>query len=326
MTVPIGELAEAYAGKRVCVIGGTGFLGYNLVCALARCGVAVTAASRGQTPSSQPLPAAVSYCPIDLRDEAGMTRLVANSDVIFSVAGRPGAIASIEAPEEDMQINLLGQYKLLNACVRSGNSPRLVFASTRLVYGKAQMLPVAETHPTDPTSMYGIHTLAAEKYHLLYQHSQGVRTTVLRITVPYGPYMPPNTSTHGVINHFIRTAVSGGAICLFGGGHQIRDVLYIDDLVKAFLEVGRTETLVGAVVNVGSGIRQKLHDIARAIIATAGAGRIEFAPWPDNAVRVETGDFYADIGRITTATGWRPEVSLKEGIERTVAYYQADRG
>lgn len=312
-----------YRDARVLVLGGSGFIGYNLTSALASAGARVTAVSRGLTQKARPHPESVLDKRVDMADIDDLLPLVPEHDVIFDVAGRSGAVESNVSPLDDLRVNLVGQFNLLEACRRTGSSARIVFASSRLVYGRPQHLPVDETHSTEPTSVYGVHRLAAEKYHQLYHRIHGLAITILRITVPYGPYQALNTTSHGVVNLFMSAVAEGHPITLYGEGRQVRDVLHVDDLVRAFLTVAQSKRSVGQIFNVGGAMPVRLRDLADAIIGVAGGGEVRFAPWPEGAAAVETGDFYADIARIKNMTGWVPRITLKEGLQASFAYYRA---
>lgn len=316
---------DDYDDARVLVLGASGFIGYNLVVALAGRGAYVSAASRGVTRQAHAYPVGVCERVIDLRQLDPLAELVAGQDVVFDVAGRSGAVESNLSPLDDLHTNVVGQFNVLEACRRTAPRARIVFASSRLVYGRARYLPVDEQHPTDPTSMYGVHRLAAEKYHLLYHQMHGTATSVLRIAVPYGPCQPLDVASHGVVNLFMRTAVDGGSITLYGGGAQLRDVLHVDDLVDAMLASARSPATIGRVMNVGGGEPVSLADLADTIVEVAGSGRVVEAPWPEDVAAVETGDFYADIGSIRELTGWAPRTPLRDGLRSSIAHYRARR-
>lgn len=319
-------LAHAYAGRRVLVIGGTGFIGHNLVVRLSALGARVTAASRGKSAHADPFPADVRFQSLDIAEIADLIDVVGNYDFIFSVAGRTGAAQSNVNVLADLRVNLLGQYNLLEACRQVAPRVRIVVASSRLVYGKPEFLPVTEVHPTNPTSSYGINTLAAEKYHLLYSAQHGLRSTVMRITVPYGPFFPLTDRPHGIVNAFIRTAAEGGTITIYGNGMQLRDVIYIDDLVDGMLLTALCEEACGRIYNIGSGQPCPLIDIARRVVDIAERGRIETVPWPQAARAVETGDFWSDTTRLRQTICWQPDTELAIGIARSLAYFRGRGG
>ncbi len=316
-SIPV-ELANAYATRRVLVLGGTGFLGFAIARALAPTGASVTIASRGLTKPAIPPPPGVQVATADLADRDALRPLLEQADTVFMLAGSTGAIESTAAPLDDIRTNLVGHVNLLETWRAAACTARLVVGSTRLVYGRPIRNPVDEDHPTHPTSAYGINKLAAEKYHRLYHELHNVRSTALRIPVAYGPGAPRNSTNHGVVRHFIDHALADRPITLFGGGAQLRDFLYVDDLVRAMLIVGADDRTVGHVLNVGSGAAITLRALAEAVVRAAGKGSIVETPWPTHAKQVETGDFVADISRITGLTGWKPSTPLDEGISACV--------
>lgn len=317
------EVNIDYRGTRALVVGGSGFIGFNLTCALVQAGARVTVMMRGLTGKAAPYPEGVVEKIADLADIDDLLDIVLEHDLIFDVAGQSGAVKSNDSPLDDLRANLIGQFNLLEACRRTGSRARVVFASSRLVYGRPQYLPVDEAHPTEPTSIYGVHRLAAEKYHRLYQRIHGLSGTILRITIPYGPFKANNTNSHGVVNLFMSAAAEGRPITLYGDGRQLRDVLHVDDLVRAFLTVARSDRAEGMILNVGGATPVRLDEIAQVIVDAAGEGEVRFAPWPQGEADVETGDFCADNALITATTGWTPTIALKDGIEDSMAYYRA---
>ena len=314
----------SYRDRGVLVIGGLGFIGGRLSAALAGAGAKVTVI----TPSRQKHHDAaidleargVRVLDGDVRDRALMESSVRGQDVVFNLAGQSGAVRSMEQPLEDLDVNARGMLTLVEA-VRAGNpQARLVFTGSRLEYGRVGSDPVAETHETDPMCLHAVHKLVAEQYLRLYERLFGMSFAVARITNPYGPGQPRARTAYGVVNRLIHLALAGDALPIYGDGRQRRDYIYIDDVVTALLRLGLSRT--SSVYNVGTGVGTSIADMAKAIVGAAGGGRLEFVAWPALAEQVETGDFVADISRIGTELGWRPEVALDEGLRRTVAFYR----
>jgi UDP-glucose 4-epimerase len=183
-------------------------------------------------------------------------------------------------------------------------------------------MPVSESWLTGPLSLYGVHKLAGEHYHLLYEHLYGLRTAILRITNPYGPFQGPTENRYGIINWFIHLALTDQVLPIYGDGRQLRDYIHVDDVVEAFLVAGAPGAAAGMVFNVGSGIGISFGRMAEMVVEQAGSGRIEHRPWPDEARRVETGDFVADVSRIREALGWRPTIALADGLRGVVGQYR----
>jgi nucleoside-diphosphate-sugar epimerase len=250
-----------------------------------------------------------------------MESAVRGQDVIFNLAGQSGAVRSMEEPWEDLDVNARGMLTLVEAVRRGNPASRVIFTGSRLEYGRVGSDPVRETHGTDPLCVHAVHKLVAEQYLRLYERLYGISYAVARVTNPYGPGQPRSRTAYGVVNRLIHLALAGEALPIYGDGSQRRDYIYIDDTVHALLGLGSAAS--SGVYNVGTGAGTSIAEMARSIIAAAGGGRLEFVEWPALAEQIETGDFVADISRIRTEIGWRPAVSLDEGLRRTVEFYRA---
>ncbi|MBI4056164.1 MAG: NAD-dependent epimerase/dehydratase family protein [Elusimicrobia bacterium] len=325
--------SESYfRGRRVLITGGLGFIGSNLAHRLVKLGAEVSLLdvlleSNGGTPINiQGIEHRVETIFGDIRDRDLMQRCVSGKDFIFNLAGQVSYKDSLEDPFLDLDISCSGQLNLLQACRLVNPQVKIIFASSRLVYGKPLSLPVPETAATEPLTLYGIHKLTAEKYHLLYWKNFGIRTVILRITNPYGPRQNVKNGKYGIVNWLLQLALSGGTLRLYGEGSQKRDVLFIDDLVDIFLEAALRESANGHVLNAGSGIGIPLKEIAEMAVQAAGRGRIEHVDWPSAEQQMETGDFVADIGTMSKILGITPKTSLPEGLARARDYYLRNQG
>jgi UDP-glucose 4-epimerase len=309
----------AYAGARALILGGTGFLGGALAARLACLGAHVTIAALHNigTESKLPLKGAVSFAQADLRDVLRMEELVRGQDLVFNFAGLSGAVNSNERPLDDLDVNGRGVLVLLEACRTRNPSVRIVFPGSRLQYGVPRYLPVDEAHPMFPTSMYGVHKMLGEWYHLLYCHLHGLRPTVLRISNPYGLDSRGQVARgYNIANAYIRAALEDRPLRVFGDGGQLRDYIHIDDFVEAVLLVGASDQTVGKVFNLGSGVPVQLVRMAQLVVDTIGQGWIETVPWPPAYQSTETGDFYMDCRKLNRTIGWEPKIGLAEGISR----------
>jgi nucleoside-diphosphate-sugar epimerase len=306
---------RTYKGKRVLVTGGSGFIGRHLVCRLVDEGASVTAICRTFQPS-----APCSLISADVRDEAAVDAAIARRfDFVFHLAAYSGQVPSYADHHESLSTNCLGTLNLLDAIRRLSPETVLCFASSRLVYGRTPKLPADESHPLAPLSLYGSHKRAGEEYCAYYAQRWGVRCVTLRLSNPYGPHETAGHNRYNIANWMIDEIVRGDAVRIFGAGRQLRDYIYIDDAVDAMLIAAADEKAHGRVYNVASGQGIALVDFAREAIAFASAGSMHFEPWPEDYVRVETGDFVADITKITDELGWAPRVPLRGGLVRTIS-------
>lgn len=295
--------------QTVLISGGTGFIGS----ALAR---RLSDSARVIVLSREPAEGRVSQ---DAFEDA-----VHQSDLVFNLAGTSGAVASNRNPPESLASSAW-QLRFLAACAESPRQPRVVFASSRLVYGRPESLPVGEAHPLRPDSFYAAHKLFVEHYHRIFAQRGSMSYTICRISNPYGLDLGAHPSQeYGFLNRMVRWAVEGSPLKLFGEGTQLRDYIFIDDLVDALLLCGREEGARNETFNIGSGVGTSILDAAREI-ARQSDSPIEHVEWPEGYEDVETGDFVNDISKIRSRLGFAPRVSFAEGISRTIAAYRTAR-
>lgn len=309
------------------VIGGLGFIGGHLTSALARAGAAVTVLtpSRARYPTTAAafVSAGVRIVDGDVRDLPTLRPIVADVESVFNLSGQSGAVRSMEDPWSDLDVNLRGNLVLLEALRQANSAARLVFVGSRLQYGRPDRLPVPETAAGQARCLHAIHKQTVEEYLALYARLYGLRYAVARVTNPYGPGQPQDRTAYGVVNRLIHLALAGETLTIYGDGMQQRDYIHVEDVTGALLVLGAAPEATGRAYNVGSGTGTRLVDMARLIIETAGGGRMVHVAWPPLAAEVETGDFVADITRIRHELGWAPQIALRDGVERTVAFYRA---
>jgi UDP-glucose 4-epimerase len=267
----------------------------------------------------------VQFIQGDIRDFELMRRVVPGYDYIFSLAGQVSYVDSNTDPLLDLDINCKGHLQVLEACRRENLQARLLFASSRFVYGRVEYNPVDENHPFNCLSVYGIHKLAGEKYYRFYHEAYGLKTMSVRIANPYGPRQQMKHSKYGIVNWFVRLALEGQPLTVFGDGQQRRDYIFNEDLAEGCMALIGSPGTEGQVYNLGTGTGAPFIEMARLVAATVPGTEVRQVEWPQDRYFVETGDYLSDITRITTATGWRPKTTLQQGIERTVAYYQKCR-
>ena len=317
-----------YQGRRVLITGGLGFIGSNLARHLADLGARVLLVDSmipeygGNFFNIRGIEDRVRINVADVRQQSTMDYLVRGREVIFNLAGQVSHIDSMRDPYTDLEINCRAQLSLLEACRRHNPDVRVVFAGTRQVYGRPDYLPVTERHLVRPTDVNGVNKSAGEYYHLLYNNVFGVRACSLRLTNVYGPRQLVKHNRQGFIGWFIRTAVEDGDIQIYGDGSQLRDFVYVDDAADAFLRAGASDACNGEAFNVGGAAPVSLRDLVALLLEVAGSGRVSYVEWPAEKKSIDIGSFYADSSKFRTAVGWEPAVALRDGLERTVAFYR----
>ena len=311
------------------ITGGLGFIGSNIAHRLVDLGADVLLMD-SLIPDSganffniDGIAARVRVNIADVRQESTMNHLVQDREVIFNLAGQVSHIDSMRDPHTDLEINCRSQLSILEACRKFNPRVKVVFAGTRQVYGKPDSLPVTEDHLVRPVDMNGINKAAGENYHLLYNNVFNVRACSLRLTNVYGPRQLIKHSRQGFIGWFIRLALEGREIEIFGDGSQIRDFVYVDDAADAFLMAGASDACNGHVFNVGGAEPTSHRDLVSLLIQVAGSGTVRNVPWPPDKKAIDIGSFYADSSRFRRAVGWEPRVPLRTGFANTLAYYRA---
>ena len=318
-----------YEGARVLVTGGLGFIGSHLSKRLVELGADVTIVDSlipeygGNPYNIREIADRVHVNYSDIRDPWSIRYLVRDQDYIFNLAGQVSHLDSMEDPETDLDINCKSQLSLLEALRENNPEARIVFAASRQQYGRPQSLPVTEDHPLVPVDVNGINLVAGENYHLLYHDVYGIRATSLRLTNTYGPHLLMKHGRQGFITVFIRLALEGKPITVFGDGSQLRDFTYVSDAADAFLAVGVTDSAYGRAFNVGGDEPVPLLEVARLCQELAAAGgTVETVPWPEDRKKIDIGSIYVDHTRLTNETGWKPSVALRQGLAETFDFYR----
>jgi len=316
----------------VLITGGAGFIGSNLARKLVEVDdIEVTILDAfvpgqgGNAHNIDDIRGRVKLIKGDMGNEGVINHLVGGMDFIFNLAGSVSHLDSMINPHMDMELNCAAQLKLLEACRNFSPHARIVFTSTRQVYGEPVYLPVDELHRIAPLDINGIHKLAAELYHLLYHRIYGMRVVCLRLTNTYGPRQLLHHNRQGFIAWFVRQAIDGGVIELFGDGKQKRDLVYVDDAVEALLLAGATEAAEGDIFNLGAEQPVSLAELAQELIDITGCGRVEARPFPPERRLIDIGNFYASWQKAETVLGWRPTTSLRRGLMQTIDFYKKNR-
>lgn len=327
----MSDLRPSFEGATALITGGAGFLGSNLALTLAELGARVTVADAmipeygGNLFNLEPVRdrVAVNFC--DIRDPHAMNWLVRGQDYVFHLAGQVDHILSLRDPFPDIDMNIKGTAVVMEACRLHNPETKLVYTGTRGQYGPAVQLPVSEEAATHPKGIYEITNLTAEKIIQVYNDVHRVRSVLLRITNVYGPRAQMKHARYGVANWFVRKALDGDVIEVFGDGRIKRDFLYVDDCVQAILASAATPDAAGQVLNVGRDTPTDFVELADAVIAACGSGSWRFAEFTPERLAQEPGDFYSDIQRIRQLVGWEPRVELAAGLRATADYYREHR-
>jgi UDP-glucose 4-epimerase len=313
------------------VTGGLGFIGSNLAIRLVELGADVTVVDAlieghgGNRFNIEPVRDRLRLEIADVRDQPAIEELVGRQDVIFHLAGQVSHVDSMTDPVRDLELNYRSALSLLEACRRRNGDGRVVFAASRQQYGKPRYLPVDEHHPLDPVDVNGVDKAAAEASLLVYHRAHGLPACSLRLTNTYGPRMQMRHARQGFAAWFVRLALEGREIELYGGGSALRDFNYVDDVVDAFLVAGRSEEAIGEVYNLGHPDPTSVRGFAESLLEAVGGGSLRDVPFPEERSRIDVGSVYADFQKIRGELGWEPRTSLREGLARTVEYFRAHR-
>jgi UDP-glucose 4-epimerase len=322
----------AFSGKKVLITGGLGFVGSNLAIRLVELGADVLLvdslipAYGGNLFNIEPVKDRVRINIADVRDVNGMDYLVRGNDYLFNLAGQISHVDSMRDPYTDLEINCRAQLSILEACRHNNPGIKVVYASTRQVYGAPEYLPVDEKHLLRPVDVNGINKMAGEWYHILYNNVYGIRAVSLRLTNTYGPRLLMKHSRQGFAAWFIRQAIHNEEIQLFGDGLQVRDLNYVDDVVEAMLLAAVYDGANGRIFNLGNSPPVSLLEFVHTLLEVCqefglGEGGYRLVPFPTDKKRIDIGDYYGDYSKIQKALGWQPVVALREGLRRTVAFY-----
>jgi UDP-glucose 4-epimerase len=318
---------KVFEGKKVLVTGGLGFIGSNLATRLVGFGAEVLLVDSlipeygGHLFNIQHVRDKVSVNISDVRDEHSMRYLVQGEDFLFNLAGQTSHLDSMTDPTTDLEINARAQLSILECCRKYNPSLKIVFASTRQIYGKPDYLPVNESHPLRPVDVNGINKMAGECYHLLYHAVYGIRSCVLRLTNTYGPRMRVKDARQTFVGVWIRQLMENKPFEVWDGT-QLRDFTYVDDAVDALLMAAGSDHVGGQVFNLGGDCVISLKDLADLLIEIHGGGEYVLRSFPPNRKQIDIGNYYADFSRIRDALNWRPTISLREGLTRTLAFYR----
>ena len=317
-----------YSGKEILITGGLGFIGSNLARSLAVQGANVTLVDSlipqygGNTFNIDDIQNKVVVNVCDVRDTFAMAHLIQGKDYLFNLAGQTSHLDSMTDPHTDLDINAAAQLSILEVCRKENPDIKIVFASTRQLYGRPDYVPVDEKHPISPVDVNGINKLAGEWYHLLYNNIYGIRACALRLTNTYGPGMRVKDARQTFLGIWIRLLLEGKPIKVFGDGKQLRDFNFVEDCVEALLLAGASDQANGKIYNLGCSEVIGLKNLAKMMVNLGYGGSFDLAPFPSERKAIDIGDYFSDFSLITKELGWVPKIDLKDGLKRTLNYYR----
>lgn len=321
-------MQQDFHGRNVLITGGLGFIGSNLARRLVELGAHVCLVDSlipeygGNLQNIAAIKERVDLNISDVRDEHAMTYLIQGKDYLFNLAGQTSHLDSMHEPFTDLEINCRAQLSVLEVCRKHNPDIKIVFASTRQLYGKPAYLPVDEKHLLAPVDVNGINKMAGEWYHILYNNVYNIRSTALRLTNTYGPHMRIKDARQTFLGIWVRLLLEGKPIQVFGDGQQLRDFNYVDDVVDALLSAAVSEKANGEIYNLGSKEVVNLADLATLLTQLHPDGEYAIVPFPTERKSIDIGDYYADYTKIERELGWKPQIDLAVGLRRTLEFYK----
>ncbi len=318
---------EIFGLRRALITGGLGFLGSTLAERLVQLGCEVTVVDSlipeygGNLFNVAGFEQKIRVNVSDVRDEHSMKYLVRNQDYLFNLAGQTSHMDSMRRPVSDLEINCHAQLSILEACREVNPEIKIIFASTRQLYGRPDYLPVDEKHLLRPVDVNGVNKMAGEGYHILYNNVYGIRACALRLTNTYGPRMRIKDARQTFLGIWIRQVIQNQPFEVWGG-EQLRDFTYADDCVDAMLLAAASEKANGRIYNLGGCEVVNLAKLAEMLVQANRGGEFEVKTFPPDRKQIDIGDYYSDWGLIGEELGWSPRISLSEGLELSVGFYK----
>jgi len=315
-------------GQKALVTGGLGFIGSNVAHRLVGLGAKVTVYDACLDPygwnyaNVREIREHVRVVKADTRDFDKLCAHVKGQDYVFNCAGQVSHLDSMKDPWLDLDINCKGNLNLLEAARRFNDQARIVYCGTRAQIGRAMYSPIDEAHPTNPVDIYGINKLAGEKYHLLYADVYGMPVTSLRLNNVFGERHQMKHCLYGILNWFIRLALEGRDITIYGSGKQLREYNYVQDVVDALVLAGQSRKAKGRFYSISTRKAMPFLEMARQVVKEVGRGRVVKAPWPRERKQIEVGNVVSSYRKAKRELGWEPRTSFEAGLEKTVAFYR----
>jgi UDP-glucose 4-epimerase len=323
------ETYRLYHNARILITGGLGFIGSNLARRLVELGARVTLVDSlipeygGNLFNIAGIEDRVRVNISDVRDRYSMDYLVQGQDFLFNLAGQTSHLDSMHDPFTDLDINCQSQLSILEACRQYNPDVKIIFASTRQIYGKPDYLPVDEKHPLRPMDVNGINKMAGEWYHILYYNVYGIKACALRLTNTIGPRMRIKDARQTFLGIWVRLLLEGKPFEVWGG-EQLRDFTCVDDCVNAILLAAGDEKAHGRIFNLGGAEVISLKDLAALLTDVNSGGEYVVRDFPSERKKIDIGNYYSDFTSIRTLLGWEPKVSLRDALSKILDYYRTN--
>ena len=323
-------MSRNISNKKILITGGLGFIGSNLARRLVEHGNTITTVDSlipeygGNLRNVHDIHDKITISLSDVRDVTAINDLITGHDYLFNLAGQTSHLDSMHDPITDLDINAKAQLSILEACRKYNPDIRVVFASTRQIYGKPSYLPVDEKHSRHPVDVNGINKIAGEQYHILYQEVYGIASSVLRLTNTYGPRMRIRDARQTFLGIWIRKLLEGKSIQVFGDGKQRRDYNYIEDVLDALLIAATDKNAVGNVYNLGAPDPLSLEDTAKIMCREIEGSDYQMIPFPEDRKAIDVGDFICDYSAFRDQFGWEPKTTFIEGVSKSLDFFKRE--
>lgn len=320
-------LEDYYHGREVLVTGGLGFLGSTLVRRLVELGATVTVIDAcfpdqgANLFNIDDVHDEVNLVVADIGDVDHVSLSLINQEVIFNLAAATSHTGSLKDPLRDLRRNCVSQLRFLDALTALNPGARVIYTGSRSQYGTPVYIPMDEKHPLKPRDVNGVNKTAVEEYHRVFHEQSKLRYTSLRLTNIYGPRHQMRHKGQGFLNWFIRQAILGEDILVYGNGDQERDFVHVDDAVQALLMIAPVPRSEGEVYNLASGVAVTVEEVA-SMISSLTCARWKKIPYPGDCLHVDPGSVRLDGSRLRDLLGWRPRKDLYEGLMETIDFYR----
>lgn len=316
--------------KKILITGGLGFIGSNLARRLVEFDNEITVVDSlipeygGNKRNLADVDEKITINLSDIRDEFSISQLIKKKDYLFNLAGQTSHLDSMQNPFTDLDINAKAQLSILEACRKNNPEIRIVFASTRQIYGRPKYLPVDEKHPRHPVDVNGINKIAGEQYHILYNEVYGIASSILRLTNTFGPRMRIKDARQTFLGIWIKNLLLGKPIQVFGDGEQRRDYNFVDDVIDALLLSATSEDAIGKAFNLGDPAPLSLKETAKIMCNQIEEAEFEMIPFPQDRKVIDVGDFICDYRAFSNSFGWQPKIAFEEGISKSLDFFKKE--